>query len=202
MILSREDILAGTSVCKEWGFVTAPASNDRIFDVSHEVGKGKTMKSFLLLAVSIFLYYSCAPITSVEDIEKKRVSGNRIGVFYKYNWEEVYDAIKFVWSNSEVFPVSLRYRDSVTDYARKERAIWIRLTGERSIDMGIFLEPHGASGTYVDFVEGDPPDYWRSKTFQYLVDESKFFLENGEEAYRKYTHEQNQALKNRLEGPP
>jgi hypothetical protein len=153
------------------------------------------MKRILLLAISMLLSSSCLPVTTVQDIEKKTASEDFIGILYEHNWEEVYDAISFVWSHSEVFPISLRYQESNTDYARQERAIWVKFKGERSIDMAILLEPRGASKTYVQFVEGDPADYLRSKAIQYMIDESKFYLENGEKAYTKYTHEKKEALK-------
>ena len=153
------------------------------------------MKKNLLLAISMLLCSCCVPITTVQDIEKKKASEDFVGVSYEYNWSQVYDAIMFVWKHSEVSPISNGYQESDTDYALDERAIWVRLRGDSSIDVAIFFEPRGDSRTYVQFVEGDTPYYWRSKAIQDMIDESKFYLKNGEKAYRKYTHEKQEALK-------
>jgi hypothetical protein len=164
--------------------------------------KGKAMKKNILLLMSLSVCLSCAPITTIEDIKNKRASGDYLGVSYNYSLEEVYDAIKFVWEHSEVFPISLIYAESNTDYAREQRAIWVKPKGEHSIDIAIFLETRGISRTYVQFIEGEhPEDYWRSIPSQYIIDESKFYLENGEQAYKKYTHQEQEALEKMLKGP-
>lgn len=146
----------------------------------------------------MLLFSSCAPITTVQDIEKKKASEDFVGVSYAYNWVQVYHAIMFVWKHSEVFPVSDSYQNSDIDEALDERAIWARLKGDRSIDMAIFFEPRGDLRTYVQFIEGNTPYYWRSKAIQHMIDESKFYLEKGEEAYREYTHEKQEALRKQL----
>ena len=153
------------------------------------------MKKILLSAISMLLCLSCAPTTTVQDIEEKRASEDFVGITYEYDWVQVYRAIMFVWKHSELSPISHSYRESDTDYAQAERAIWVRLKGESSIDMAILFEPRGGSRTYVQFIEGNIPYYWRSKTIQYMIEESKFYLENGEKAYRKYTHEKQEILK-------
>jgi hypothetical protein len=138
----------------------------------------------------------------MDDIKNQRASGDYLGVSYNYSLEEVYDAIKFVWEHSEVFPISLMYAESNTNYAREERAIWVKPKGERSIDIAIFFETRGISRTYVQFVESEhPEDYWRSKAIQYIIDESKFYLENGEQAYKKYTRQEQEALEKMLKEP-
>jgi hypothetical protein len=176
----------------------ALASSDNsngVFVLGREAGNGNAMKKILLSAISMLLCFSCAPTTTVQDIEKKRASEDFVGVTYEHDWVQVYRAIMFVWKHSEVSPISHGYRESDTDYAQDERAIWVRFKGESSIDMAILFEPRGDSRTYVQFIEGDTPYYWRSKAIQYMIDESKFYLENGEKAYRKYTHEKQETLK-------
>jgi hypothetical protein len=195
VVFSLRNMTAGAPYPEKPRALTSVHNSNWILALGREAGNGKTMKTVLLSAISMLLSFSCLPVTTVQDIEKKTASEDFIGIPYEHDWEKVYDAIRFVWSHSEVLPISLRYQESNTDYSRQERAIWVRFKGERSIDMAILLESRGAKKTYVQFVEGDPADYLRSEAIQYMIDELKFYLENGEKAYKKYTHEKNEALK-------
>jgi hypothetical protein len=141
----------------------------------------------LLFLFSVVPILSCA---TVQDIERKRAAGDFIVANYDYNWKKVFNAIEFVFRHSEVFPISERYRAAVIDYAEDEKAIWVKYTYEGSMDMGIFFVPLGESETKVEFVKGAfTGAAWRTTAIRYLIDESKFYLENGEEEYRKFTHQ-------------
>jgi hypothetical protein len=156
------------------------------------------MKKTALFLVPFLLSFSCSPVTTLDDIEKKRCSRDYLGILYDHGLEEVFTAIKFVWENSEVFPIALRRARSNTEFVLAERAIRMKLRGDRSVDIAIYFEPRGSCETYVLFIEGDyPVDYWRSEAIQYIVKESKFYLQNGEQAYRKYTREEQEALQRR-----
>ena len=57
------------------------------------------------------------------------------------------------------------------------------------LDMGMYFEPQGESKTKVMSVLGDPLSGEMARTrIERIIDESHFYLENGEKAYLRYTH--------------
>jgi hypothetical protein len=147
----------------------------------------------ILVVVLAFVAPSCAK--NVADLEKKIAKGDYIQDIYNYPFEEVYDAVAFVWSHSEDMLIYRAFARCVFDYRRESKVILCRTkhgdTNVFYLSMGIFLEPQGESKTRVMFVQSHTFGGERGRTrIERIIDESHFYLRNGEEAYRKYTHEE------------
>ncbi|PQP34583.1 hypothetical protein C6A37_07035, partial [Desulfobacteraceae bacterium SEEP-SAG9] len=144
-------------------------------------------KLTLFLLLFLLLCLSCA---STQTLERKKAAGDYTVAIYNYDWEKVYDAMKFVWRHSEDWLISMTYANYDIDYAKEEKKIWIKVAGF-GVDMGIFFEPQDKTKTRVVFVLGGASGgLGRGMKTRRFIDETHFYLENGEEAYRKYTHEE------------
>lgn len=149
-------------------------------------------KIFIVLSL-ILLIPACA---SIHDIEKKKAEGDAIIEVYNYPLEEVFDAIQFVIRHSENFFVSPMTRVGVIDFNREDKIIIANIVSMGSIDMGIFLEPIEESKTKAYYVKGAfTGAAWRGTRIKEIIDESKYYVTNGETAYRKYTHEKEEKRK-------
>jgi hypothetical protein len=151
------------------------------------ISKVIAMKRSLFFIVFLLFLTSCA---TIQDLERKKNEGDFTVEFYNYGWEQVYGAIKFVFRHSEDSLLSSIYRECNIDYAHEEKTIWIKiLLGP--VYMGIYFEPQDESKTKVIFVKGGTPALGISGIrIKRLNNETHFLLDNGEEAYRKYTHEE------------
>ncbi|MFH1236279.1 MAG: hypothetical protein V1685_05080 [Parcubacteria group bacterium] len=151
------------------------------------------MKRMIILTISFVFLFSCA---TIHDIETKKAEGDAVIETFNYSYEEVFDAIKFVIRHSENWIVNLSSRSTVADYNKEDKVIVINIVTMASVDMGIFFEPSDNSRTKVFFVEGAfTGAAWRGTKIKAIIEEAQYYLANGEEAYRKYTHEKEEKRK-------
>jgi hypothetical protein len=151
------------------------------------------MKKWVLpLLVFVLLGLSCT--TQTKDFRKKIEAGDYTDAAYDYPWEQVFDAIAFVWRNSEDSLIASMYARCVWDIGRESKMMLCKTkSGWHAtalyLSIGIYFEPKEESKTKVMFVYGVfyGGEVGEART-ERIIDESSFLLENGEEAYRKYTH--------------
>ena len=136
----------------------------------------------------ISLCLSCA---TGKDIERKKEAGDySLAELYEYNWEAVYDAMKFVWEHSENHWLSVSVR---FDYVIEEKRMLLWTKGclpsfADWVVMTIFFEPQGESKTRVLFVIPLSSIGWKTM-IHHLNHETHYYLDHGEDAYLKYTHD-------------
>ena len=148
---------------------------------------------FIPLIIFIFLCYSCT-ITTMQDIEKKKLRGDETIVYYNYNWEKVYNAIKYVIQHSCVEPITMRNKIPIFDihYPKNRKRIFIYESVYKvndHHDVVIFFESITSSETKVEFIRGDY-GLNTNAAIRYIVDESKFYLgleKPDYDAFMKYT---------------
>lgn len=151
-------------------------------------------KKALFLLIFSFLAISCA--THPKDFEKKIEAEDYIDAIFDYPWEQVYDAIIFVWKHSEDRLIADKFKYCVWDYTRVDKTMFCRTRSgwhatQYYLGIGIYFEPQGESKTRVMFVQGSFFGGVAGEArITRIVEESRFYLKNGEEAYRKYTHEE------------
>ena len=144
-------------------------------------------KKYLLILL-ISLCFSCA---TVRDIEIKRDAGKSIVVIYDYNWETVYNAMRYVYRHTENKLIATYYPDAM-DFTKTEKTIWINdyyVYG--CILFGIFFTSINESKTKVEFVKANLIENVEiyQQMIDQIIDESKYYLENDPDAYKEYTHQ-------------
>lgn len=136
--------------------------------------------------------------TTSQDIQKKMATGNEVNTTYDYDWEKVYEAIRYVLQNSDVYPIAIFANriqsnggNGYIKYTYKEKAILIMCFSKVSppnIEIAIYFEPGSKSTTKVKFVKGyTAMTRYQDDAIEYIIYESRFFLKNDGQGYNKYT---------------
>jgi len=128
---------------------------------------------------------------SFYSVKGKADEKNHITITFNYKLEKVYNATKFTLVNSEDRWIP---NYSEENYYIEGKAINV---GNRR-DIDFFFDPFGEQSTKVKFVITQKLQ--AKMAGKRLIDEQQYYLENGEEAYMKYT--KNEALKRRVKGYP
>jgi hypothetical protein len=149
------------------------------------------MKRIMLLTciVAVGFLFSCA---TSQEMGKKLSTGDFVEATYDYDWERVYEAVRYVLQNSNAYPIATvtSTQFSHIKYHYKEKVIFIMVysISARDIELAIYFEPESKSKTKVKFIKGltlalaDTDD-----AIKYIIDESQFFLKNDGQGYIKYT---------------
>ena len=112
-----------------------------------------------------------------------------IKITFNYDLEKVYSAVKFVLSNSE--DRWIRNYSGGIGYI-EEKTIMLNIGNRRDIE--IYFNHLGEQGTKVKFVITQL--FQAKMAGKRLIDELQYYLEYGEEAFKKYT--KSNALKRRV----
>ncbi len=154
------------------------------------------MKRILLLTCIVAACFLCSCATS-QDMGKKLSTGDYVTESYDYDWEKVYEAVKYVLQNSNSYPIATITSTpfSHIKYYYKEKVIFIMVysISARDIELAIYFEPKhfdvkSKSATQVKFIKGftaalsDTDD-----AIKHIIDESQFILKNEGQGYIKYT---------------
>lgn len=137
----------------------------------------------IVLTIAILSFASCHSVKGNADQE------GHITITLNYDLEKVYSATKFILRHSE--DRWIRNYSGETGYI-EEKAINV---GDRR-DIEIYFDSSGKQSTKVTFVITQLIQV--KMAGKRLIDELQYYLENGEEAYMKYT--KNEALKRRVRG--
>ena len=140
----------------------------------------KLAQLIMIIPLFLFLSVSNAFCTMISKLEAKRAKGKATSIVYEYDWETVYDAAQFVIRHSENYIV---YANGF-DYAKEEKAIYFIGPGP---GVGFFFKPLEDNRAEVDYVKigvYTTP----SAIVNAVIEELPYLLENGQKAYREYTH--------------
>lgn len=147
------------------------------------------LKNKGLLLIVFMVVISLLICASCQSVKGKAAEESPIKITLNYDLEKVYSAVKFVLSNSEDRWIS-KYSGG-TDYI-EEKAIMLNIGDRRDIE--IYFDPFGEQSTQVKFIITQLLE--AKMAGKRLIGELQYYLENGEEAYKKYT--KNNALKRRV----
>jgi len=144
---------------------------------------------------ALFICFSCVgcAVRTLKDITEKRTRGDTIVVYFDHNWENVYDAVKYVIPHSSVYPIAKRHKIIFycIDYEKDQKTIFIYFSKydvRDSVDKVIYFEPISKTKTKVEIVDGS---YTAGESFiRYLIDETKFYLSRDKmdyDTFREYS---------------
>jgi predicted metal-binding protein len=142
-----------------------------------------------MVVISLFICTSCHSVKGNADEE------GHIKIILNYDLEKVYSTTKFILMNSEDRWIrNYSHYPGEIDYAEAENAIFLSVSDRRDVE--IYFIPSGKQSMKVTFVI---TQLLQAKMAgKRLIEELQYYLENGEEAYMKYT--KNEALKRRVRG--
>lgn len=139
----------------------------------------------MVFTIGILSFVSC------HSIQGKTYEHAHTIITLNYDLDKVYSATKFILMNSE--DRWIRNYSGETDYI-EEKSIMLNIGDRRDIE--IYFVHFGKQSTKVKLIITQILQ--ARMTGKRLIDELQFYLENGEEAYLKYT--KNEALKRRVRG--
>ena len=144
----------------------------------------KNHSLFFIVLISVILSF-----VSCRSLQDKPDEVRQITITLNYDLKKVYSAAKFILINTK--DQWIQNYSGETQYI-EGKAIDV---GEHR-DIEIYFDPSGKQSTKVKFVIVQVLK--ARMAGKRLMDELQYYLENGEEAYMKYT--KNEALKRRVRG--
>jgi len=135
------------------------------------------------IVISLLIFSSC--YKTIQDFEKMRESGeNTVITIFNYDLEKVFVGAKFVFIHSEYYRIRRLYH--MFHFVDEEKFIYYGQGGV--VFLSFYFTPLKESKTKMEGVSngGTYADTMR----RVFTDELKYYLENGEEAYKIYTHEE------------
>ena len=145
------------------------------------------MKHFLLAGILLLIGTSCAANHQNAKQRESLISGV---ASFEHKWEEVYNAIVYVIMHSEKDPIKGKRQETASlDFVREVRTIyWL---SSRHVDLTIIFILDGPAITTVEFLL---PYYTPQNIPDQIIDESRYLVEKGVEAYHeKYAVEERSA---------
>jgi len=131
-------------------------------------------------------FVSCGAAPNFRAVEMKREKGEYTEVIYDYNWELVWDSMRFVLKHTEAKWLVYRVSGHNIDYDKNEKMITMTSTFG-GYDIVIWFFPIGDSKTKVQYVAWGYPNPYGNWAIEQLVDELNIYLEKGEVAFREAT---------------
>lgn len=144
----------------------------------------------LFVSSEVFCEETCEPACeTIFELEDKKGTEKAISITYEQDWEKVYNAVSYVWRRNGRNCINqniLFYLNQ--DYAREEKAIYIKSGNPPYNRIAIFFEPLEKGQTRVDYVKADSC-YFELQCeclINGTIEDVAYLLRYGEQAYREY----------------
>ena len=131
------------------------------------------------------LCISCGAARNFKEVEAKRDKGEYTEVIYDYNWELVWDSMRFVMRHTEAKWLAYRTASDV-DYDKTGKIITM-ISDFGGYDIVIWFYPIEHSKTKVQYLAWGYPNPYGEWGIEQLIEELNVYLEHGEEAFREIT---------------
>ena len=156
---------------------------------------GCILKNQGLLLIVLMVVIPLLICASCQSVKGKADEEDPITIALNYDLEKVYGATKFILRHSEDRWIRnySNYPGEI-DYVEAENAIFLSVSNRRDVE--IYFIPSRKLSTKVRVIMTQLLE--AKMTGRRLRDELQYYLENGEEDYKKYT--KNNALKRRVRG--